>query len=98
MDPERPARFRRCDRRPLRSVRVADADDLRLAQGNPLLATALLDGYGMRDDDDAPTLRRRRMAAAWIRPDCDRGVCMQQVPVSGPRGAGERIALQMFPV
>ncbi|CTP91369.1 hypothetical protein XTPLMG728_2876 [Xanthomonas translucens pv. poae] len=52
----------------------------------------------MRDDDDAPTLRRRRMAAAWIRPDCDRGVCMQQVPVSGPRGAGERIALQMFPV
>ncbi|OAX56514.1 hypothetical protein A6R73_13450 [Xanthomonas translucens pv. poae] len=82
----------------MRSVQVAAAADLRLAQGNPLLATALLDAYGVRDGDAAPTLRRRRMAAAWIRPDCDRGVCMQQVPVSGSRGTGERIALQMFPV
>ncbi|WIH06080.1 hypothetical protein KHF85_06455 [Xanthomonas translucens pv. graminis] len=68
------------------------------AQGNPLLATALLDAYGVRDGGDAAILGRRLMAAALIRPDCDRGVCMQQVPVSGSRGTGERIALQMFPV
>ncbi len=69
-----------------------------MAQGNPILVKALLDAYGMLNDDDAPTLRRQLMATALIRPDSDVGFCMQQVPVSGPRDTWEQIALQMFPM
>lgn len=69
-----------------------------MAQGNPDLAKALFDAYGLPDEQDAPTLRRQLMASALIRPDSDVGFCMRQVPVSGPRQTWEQIALQLFPV
>jgi hygromycin-B 7''-O-kinase len=69
-----------------------------MAQGNPMLAKAMLDSYGLLDDCDGPALRRQLMAMALIRPDSDVGFCMQQVPVTGPRDTWEQIALQLFPV
>ncbi|MBN6101824.1 phosphotransferase [Xanthomonas sp. CFBP 8703] len=69
-----------------------------MAQGDPTLVKALLDAYGLLDGYDAPTLRRRLMATALIRPDSDIGFCMQQVPISGPRDTWEQIALQLFPL
>jgi hygromycin-B 7''-O-kinase len=69
-----------------------------MAQGDPILAKALLDSYGLLDDVDATTLRQQLMATALIRPDSDVGFCMRQVPATGPRDSWEQIALQMFPV
>jgi hygromycin-B 7''-O-kinase len=69
-----------------------------MAQGNPILAEALLESYGFLDDCDAPTLQRQLMATALVRPDSDVMFCMQQVPVSGPRETWKQIALQLFPL
>lgn len=69
-----------------------------MAQGNPVLAKALFDSYGLLGEVDASTLRRQLMASALIRPDSDVGFCMRQVPVSGPRDTWEQIAVQLFPV
>lgn len=69
-----------------------------MAQGDASLAQTMFDAYGLRDDVDAPTLRRQLMASALIRPDSDVGFCMRQVPSTGPRDTWEQIALQLFPV
>lgn len=69
-----------------------------MAQGDAALIQALLESYGLLDDEDTSALQRQLMAFALIRPDSNVGFCMQQVPVTGPRDNWEQIARQIFPM
>lgn len=69
-----------------------------MAQGNPVLASALIESYGLLKDDEMTDLQQQLMAYALIRPASDVGFCMQYVPTTGPRETWAQIARQMFPV
>jgi len=68
-----------------------------MAQGDPVLAKALLQSYGM-NEIDGPALQDQLTATMLIRPDSDVTFCMEQVPVTAPRENWQQIAAQMFPV